>query len=278
MPTGLALSLRPGIGAEPRAEAWEQRSMGRASGGRAEESGVKPDPPGDPTGAVAWRDAIGGCGGGARVHVSAMEFAVRAYEPADLPALYRICLLTGDAGADATALYADPELLGHYYAAPYAVLEPELCYVLTGDGKVCGYVLGTRDAVEFAGRAEREWFPALRERLPRPREEDLTADAALLRLIHRGFAVAPGFRDHPAELHIDLLPAAQGLGWGRRLIERFCVEVRARGAAGVRLGVSERNAGAMAFYERIGFALLGRYPGWRAYGRRWAEAHGLGGT
>ncbi|HLP08902.1 MAG TPA: GNAT family N-acetyltransferase [Opitutaceae bacterium] len=206
-----------------------------------------------------------------------MELAIRPYVPADLPALYRICLLTGDAGADAAALYADPELLGHYYAAPYAVLEPESCFVLTGEGKVSGYVLGTGDAAEFAGRAEREWFPALRVRLPRPREEDVSADAALLRLIHRGFAVAPGFRDHPAELHIDLLPAAQGRGWGRRLIERFCAEVRARGATGVRLGVSERNAGAIAFYERIGFALLGCYPGWRAYGWRWAEPREPGG-
>jgi hypothetical protein len=63
-----------------------------------------------------------------------MAFAIRPYHPSDLPALYRICLLTGDSGADASQLYRDPELLGHFYAAPYAVLEPDLCFVLTHDG------------------------------------------------------------------------------------------------------------------------------------------------
>ncbi|MFT3830128.1 MAG: GNAT family N-acetyltransferase [Opitutaceae bacterium] len=203
-----------------------------------------------------------------------MEFAIRPAAPADLPVLYRICLATGDAGGDATRLYADPELLGHYFAAPYAVLEPESCFVLTAGGEVCGYVLGTRDAAAFAARAEREWFPAMRARLPRPREDDISNDATLIRLIHRGFAVEPELCEFPAELHIDLLPEAQGRGWGWRLIERFCAAVGSRGSTGVHLGVSERNRGAIAFYERIGFTLLCRYPDWRAYGRRWAETEG----
>ena len=56
---------------------------------------------------------------------------VRPYHPADLDALYRVCLETGDAGRDATALYDDPTLLGHVYAAPYALFEPELASNLT---------------------------------------------------------------------------------------------------------------------------------------------------
>ena len=43
---------------------------------------------------------------------------IRPYRPSDLDELYRICLLTGDAGQDATALYQDPRLLGHIFAAP----------------------------------------------------------------------------------------------------------------------------------------------------------------
>ena len=45
---------------------------------------------------------------------------IRPYRPSDLDELYRICLLTGDAGQDATALYQDPRLLGHIFAAPSA--------------------------------------------------------------------------------------------------------------------------------------------------------------
>ena len=42
---------------------------------------------------------------------------IRPYAPGDLPALYDICLKTGDNGADGTHLYADPQILGEIYAA-----------------------------------------------------------------------------------------------------------------------------------------------------------------
>src|SRR5262249_24287047 len=101
-----------------------------------------------------------------------MEFTIRPYHPSDLTALYHICLLTGDNGQDASGLYRDPDLLGRYYVAPYAVLEPELCFVLTRGGTPCGYILGTRDSAAFREHCEREWFPILRERYPLPEADD----------------------------------------------------------------------------------------------------------
>ena len=93
-----------------------------------------------------------------------MAFAIRPYHPSDFYSLYRICLLTGDNGNDGTALYRDPEIIGHYYAAPYAVLEPELAFVLTLDEVPCGYVIGTANSATFRERCEVEWFPPLRLR------------------------------------------------------------------------------------------------------------------
>ncbi|RYH05342.1 MAG: GNAT family N-acetyltransferase, partial [Alphaproteobacteria bacterium] len=55
--------------------------------------------------------------------------AVRKATPADLPAIYDICLRTADAGVDATALYGDPRMPGTVWAAPYAVLEPDFTFV-----------------------------------------------------------------------------------------------------------------------------------------------------
>jgi len=63
---------------------------------------------------------------------------IRAYRASDHDAVYEICLLTGDAGADATALYCDPEIVGHVFAAPYTVLEPESCFVVSDDRGVGG--------------------------------------------------------------------------------------------------------------------------------------------
>lgn len=47
-----------------------------------------------------------------------MSIEIRPYQPFDLPGMYRVCLQTGDSGRDATALYSDPDLLGHVFAAP----------------------------------------------------------------------------------------------------------------------------------------------------------------
>jgi len=64
---------------------------------------------------------------------------IRPYRPGDLDALYRICLLTGDAGQDATSHYHDPRLLGHIFAAPYGLFEPSLAFVAEdAAGMPCG--------------------------------------------------------------------------------------------------------------------------------------------
>ncbi len=197
-----------------------------------------------------------------------MDFAIRPYQPSDLPSLYRICLETVFGGAPVIAQYSDPDLLGHFYAAPYAVLEPDLCFVLTSDGAPCGYVLGTRDTAGFRAACELEWFGVLRTRYPLPLETDKSRDAAMIRLIHAGQPSGLEFPDHPAHLHIDLLPHAQGGGWGRALMTRFLKELRAADVRGVHLGVGTRNVGAVRFYERVGFVLLKEDNGALWYGMK----------
>ena len=195
-----------------------------------------------------------------------MSFSIRPYHPSDLCALYRICLHTGAQGLDASTLYRDPELLGHCYVGPYAVLEPDLCLVLTRHGAPCGYVLGTRDTASFATRCEQEWFPVLRTRYPRPADDDCSGDARLMRLIHAGQPVHSDLAAYPAHLHIDLLPVAQGQGWGRRLLCEFSGCLRAFAVPAVHLGVGSGNARAIRFYQRAGFHALKSYDGWIAFG------------
>jgi ribosomal protein S18 acetylase RimI-like enzyme len=183
-------------------------------------------------------------------------YAIRPYHPSDLTRLYLICLETVFGGLEVARQYNDPDLLGHFYAAPYAVLEPDLCFVLTDHGTPVGYILGTRDSRMFRERCELEWFPPLRERYAPPDEGDRSRDAGMIRLIHRGHDAALKFPDHPAHLHIDLLPSAQGGGHGRALMTRFLDQLRTLEVPGVHLGVGKQNAGAVAFYRRMGFTVL----------------------
>jgi ribosomal protein S18 acetylase RimI-like enzyme len=183
------------------------------------------------------------------------DFHIRPYHPSDLPMLYRICLLTGESGQDASHLYQDPDLLGHLYAAPYAVLEPELCFILTHLANPCGYVLGTKNSVIFRERCEREWFPILRKRYPYPAENDSSKDATHIRYIHWGYRDRAN-ADYPAHLHIDLLPIAQRKGWGRKMMTTFLDKLRELNICGVELGVGKRNSKAVGFYEAVGFTRL----------------------
>ncbi|MCK5739945.1 GNAT family N-acetyltransferase [bacterium] len=182
-----------------------------------------------------------------------MSFKIRPYHPSDLSMLYRICLKTGNSGGDASDLYTDPDLVGQFFAAPYAVLEPDLCFVVVHDGKPCGYIVGTRDSARFYQRCEAEWFPLLRLRYPLPPAADVSRDARIIRLIHQGQRVNPDCTRYPAHLHIDLLPEAQGQGMGRRLIQTFTDKLRQLGVPAVHLGVGKSNTGAVKFYERVGF-------------------------
>lgn len=198
----------------------------------------------------------------------ASMFKIRPFHPSDLPALYRICLLTGDNGGDASTLYADPDLLAHFYAGPYAVLAPDLCFVLTKAGVPVGYVLGVADSAEFAQACEAHWFPPLRGRYPMPPKADRSADANLIRLLHRGHVEDVRRADYPAHLHIDILPAGQGHGFGRKLLETLFQALRAKKVPGVYLGVSRANANAVGFYRKIGFSALESYPSAIVFGMR----------
>lgn len=195
---------------------------------------------------------------------------LRPYQPRDLLALYDVCLRTGLSGEDAHHLYRNPLLLGHYYAAPYATLHPECAFVLDDGQRVQGYVIGVPDSRRFEAEAEASWFPLLRGLYPLPGEADQSPDARMIRRLHLGYPApeAPWAPEYPAHLHIDLLPAAQGGGWGRRLLEALLITLRAREVPGVHLGVGESNVRAQGFYERLGFRLLERKPLALVYGLR----------
>jgi ribosomal protein S18 acetylase RimI-like enzyme len=186
-------------------------------------------------------------------------FAIRPYEARDLVSLYEICLQTGDAGEDASHLYRDPRALGYLYAAPYAVREPELAFLLEDEAGACGYILGTADTLAFDDWLSESWFPELRKSLPEPtgNPQEFSADERVYWQIHHpSFYHAEALDIYPAHLHIDLLSRAQGQGQGRRLMNVFLETLRDRGIPGVHLGLAKRNARALRFYQKVGFTVI----------------------
>ena len=193
---------------------------------------------------------------------------VRPLEHNDLDALYVIALLTGDNGGDASPLHADPRLIGHIYAAPYAVLSPQTAFVAEDEHGVAGYIVGALDTRAFEARLERDWWPALRARYADPSgrpPESWTADEMRAWLIHHPYPTPERvLADHPSHLHINLLPRLQGQGMGKALMDRFLGALRAAGSPGVHLGTGEANVRARRFYDLYGFSTVERPVGARS--------------
>jgi len=179
---------------------------------------------------------------------------IRPFAPADTEACYAICLETADDGRDASGSYADPRLPGELWVGPYLRLAPEFALVLEDAEGVGGYVVGVADTAAFERRVEADWYPPLRLRYPRGSQPAGSRDAAGVDLIHRPPRMAAQIlADHPAHLHIDLLPRLQARGFGRRLLRDLFSRLRAAGASGVHLGCSPTNVRAIAFYRHLGF-------------------------
>jgi ribosomal protein S18 acetylase RimI-like enzyme len=186
-----------------------------------------------------------------------MAARIRRYAGGDHDAVYDICVRTADAGGDARGKYRSDDLMPDLFAGPYVFLEPRFAFVLDDGERAVGYVIGTPDSAAFARAYRERWIPRLADRYQVPPEQPVTPDDEMLALHYRPERLLwPGLARYPAHLHIDLLPAAQGNGHGRELIDTFCAAVAAAGAPGVHVCVASENTRALGFYDRIGFTRL----------------------
>jgi ribosomal protein S18 acetylase RimI-like enzyme len=187
---------------------------------------------------------------------------IRAFRPRDLDDLYRICLATAAGGDDASALYRDPKLVGHVYAAPYARLSPHSVFVVEDADGVGGYIVGAPDTRDFEARLEVEWWPALRKIYPDPSGTpriDRSADQLMSYKIHHPDRAPDEIVEpYPSHLHINLQPRLRGRGIGRRLMVQWLATVRDMGSCGAHLAVGAANRRAIRFYRACGFRELER--------------------
>lgn len=187
---------------------------------------------------------------------------MRPARPGDEAGAYQVCLKTGNNGQDGEPFYReDPDALGRIYVGPYLKFEPQLGVILEDAQGVCGYALGAFDTRAFFARYEREWRPALAKRFPAPAGDPAhwTRVQQVHHLYHRPEYFMPEpYAEFPSHLHIDLLPRAQGRGFGRTMLEQVMEKLRRGGSPGAHLGVSSLNEPAIGFYRHLGFREIAR--------------------
>ncbi|MGY5776484.1 GNAT family N-acetyltransferase [Rhizobium sp. LEGMi135b] len=174
----------------------------------------------------------------------------------DVDALFHICLVTADAGADASALYSNPRLPGYVWAVPYLKFAPDFAFVLAKNEQVVGYVVGTPHTASFDETLDRNWWPLVRREIA-GLTPSAAKDADVLERIVNPHSGTSGLETlYPAHLHINILPEAQSGGWGRLMIETMLEALTEYGAPGIHLGVSPTNERAKGFYRHLGFEEL----------------------
>lgn len=198
-----------------------------------------------------------------------MVDAIRRYRPDDLARLREICVLTGAAGGDATGRWTSDDLLPDLFLEPYVTASPEWAWVVDlGDGPV-GYLVAVPSTRRFVQWWQAKWSPWFADRFPglehpRSPEEELQQ-----RGIDPTVMLIPELDEYPAHFHIDLLPAVQGQGLGRELVERHLVTALAEaGIPGVHVTTDPANVRAGRFYRSLGFEdLPSSTPEEPAFGR-----------
>lgn len=189
-------------------------------------------------------------------------FTIRPARPGDEPGAYYVCLRTGDSGQDGEPFYReDPDALGRIFAGPYLAFEPGFSLILEDQKGICGYTLGALDSRSFFHRYETEWRPTLCAQFPDPKGDPshwTRAQQVHHCYHHPDYFCPEPYDSWPSHLHIDLLPRAQGQGYGRRMIEQLLAQFRRRGSPGAHLGLSAANQRAFGFYQRLGFHELCR--------------------
>jgi ribosomal protein S18 acetylase RimI-like enzyme len=190
------------------------------------------------------------------------ECIIRPATRGDERGAYAVCLKTGNYGEDGEPFYPDDaDALGRVFVGPYLAFEPDLSLILEDEQGVCGYALGALDSRAFYARYEAEWRPDLCARFPAPEGDPSgwTRTQQVHHSYHHPDYFCPEPYDlYPSHLHIDLLPRAQGRGYGGRMIEQIMDTLRSRGSPGAHLGVSIHNARAYGFYQHLGFRELMR--------------------
>jgi len=164
-----------------------------------------------------------------------------------------VCLRTANSGKDASKLYSRPDLPALIWATPYLVNSPGHCFVVEQGAKVVGFIVTTPNTRDFEGWLQQEWMSETERRLD-GFEPATEADTNAIAAINAMRQQTPSYADKfPAHLHINLLPEAQGTGFGRKLVTTALQKLKGEGVSAIHLGVSLKNLNAVGFYKTLGF-------------------------
>jgi ribosomal protein S18 acetylase RimI-like enzyme len=186
-------------------------------------------------------------------------FEIRPYRAADRARVRELCCETGFLGKPIDPVFEDRELFADYLTAFYTDWEPESSWVVVVDGKICGYLMGSRQFCQqwvysifqngwlfFRGAWRYSGYSSPSKKFVR----------WILRTAWKEVPPAPR---RVAHFHINLLPEARQLSTSRALVDAFLGYLHDHGERRVygQMVVFEDRRGVKLF-ERYGFKVINK--------------------
>lgn len=171
---------------------------------------------------------------------------IRKMRESDIADMEGICLYTADKALRDTYKHRENTLL--LYNRYYTRAEQENCFVAVDENdKAVGYIICAPDYKRYKrGFLKNE----LKSIFLLGFKYGITAYFDVL-------SQNAASKKYPAHLHIDIMPDFQGSGTGTALMQTLLDHLKEQKVEGIMLGVAKSNVGAIRFYKRNGFSVLG---------------------
>lgn len=195
-------------------------------------------------------------------------YIIRQYRKRDRQYIRDIAWDTAFIGEPASAFFSDKEILADFLTRYFTDYEPESCFVAEANGRVIGYLIGTKDTALLNRIFQFKIIPRLLikgiiNRVFLKKKNLIFFSWCLLSLLKGEFRTPSFYKSYPATLHINLKPGFRRMRIGSRLITVYLSYLAKKGIAGVSLATISEQGG--QFFKAQGFNLL--YQGTRSYFR-----------
>ena len=182
---------------------------------------------------------------------------VRKFDTRDRDAVRFLCCETGFLGKPVDPVFEDRELFADYLTSYYTDVEPESCFVMEQNGRVVGYLLGSRRPFRQQIHSfVQNILLFLRGMSRYPSYNRATRDFIgwILRNSWREVPAAPR---RTAHFHFNVLPEAQGLAGTSVMMNAYFDYLREKGEKAVfgQMVTFESRRGAKVL-ERYGFRVV----------------------
>jgi hypothetical protein len=188
------------------------------------------------------------------------QIDIRKFDPAtDRVRVRELCCDTGFLGNAIDPVFEDRELFADYLTSYYTDWEPESSFVVTIDGQIRGYLLGSRQPFrqQVYNFCNNLWL-FLRGIVRYPRYN--VASRKFVRwILTQAWKEVPAAPKRTAHFHINLMPDARQVSTSREIIDTYLKYLHAHGEKKVfgQMVVFQDRRGTKMF-ERYGFRVINK--------------------